>query len=333
MQKNNFIWFMRQAGRYLPEYLKTREEAGSFLDLCYNPELAAKVTLQPIDRFDFDAAIIFSDILVILDALGSKVSFIKGEGPLIKTDIDKFISENNTEEIIAEKITSNLQPVYQAIKITRLKLPSNKSLIGFSGAFWTLFSYLIEERGTKIFSLSKRFIYEEQQKLEKIKKIISHAIFIHLKNQIAAGCNIIKIFDSWASALSHEQVNNLVIDPTKEILEKLNSIKKQEKIICFPRGINNLDDFCKLDFDVIALDYSFDIKNAKNIYEKHGKTTQGNLDPFLLASNDQKSLETQVKHILEETKNIPHIFNLGHGILPHTPIKNVEKTIGIIRNF
>ena len=332
-KKEKFIWFMRQAGRYLPEYRKIRTEVGGFLNLCYSPEKASEVTLQPIDRFDFDAAIIFSDILVILDALGSKVEFIKGEGPKLYTDIDRFIEENSNLSVIEEKITNNLENVYKAIEISRRKLDKNKSLIGFSGAFWTLFTYLIEGGGSKIFAKAKDFIYREEEKTNKLKKILSYAISIHLKNQIKAGCDIVKIFDSWAGVLSVSQIDELVIEPTKEILKEVKKEIKKEKIILFPRGINNLEKFCKLDFDVIALDYSFDISQAKKLYENYGKITQGNLDPYLLAAADISKIEKEVLNILKETKDIPHIFNLGHGILPHTPIKNVEKVIKLIRSF
>ncbi len=330
--KKTKIWFMRQAGRYLPEYREVRKEMGSFLNLCYSPKKASLVTLQPIDRFDLDAAIIFSDILVILDALGTKVFFIQGEGPKIEVDLDYFIEKNKNLETIEKKIKTHLEPVYQAITLTRAKLATKKSLIGFAGAFWTIFCYLIEGEGSKTFTKAKIYAYEEQEKTKKLQKIISFAISCHLNNQIEAGCDTIKIFDSWAGGLTTSQTERLVLNPTRDILDMLKN-QKATKIL-FSRGVGNLDIFCQnLDFDVIALDSSFPIKNAKKLYEKYGKITQGNLDNFLLASKNISFLEKETKNILQETKEIPHIFNLGHGIIPTTPIKNIERIIEIIRNY
>ena len=328
------IWFMRQAGRHLPEYLELRKNAGSFLDLCYNPELAAEATMQPIKRYNIDAAIIFSDILVILDALGCKTSFVKGEGPKIEKDLEKFISDNLKKEDIEEKITKNLEPVYEAIRLTRKQLPKDKSLIGFAGAFWTLLTYFIEGQGSKVFAKTKRFIYEEPEKLEKLQEILCYAISIHLKNQIKAGCDTIKIFDSWAGVLSISQIKNLVNKPFQKILKNLE--QEKAKKILFPRGISALDIFCEdlqnYNYDCLAVDYCFDIKNAKNLQQKYKKVIQGNLDPYLLAFGRKEKIKNEVNYILENTKDIEHIFNLGHGIIPETPIENVEMVVDLVNN-
>jgi len=327
------IWLMRQAGRYLPEYLKIRKNKQNFLELCYDAKLASEITLQPIKRFNFDAAIIFSDILVILDALGAKVRFAKNHGPIIETNIDEFIETNNNSSIIKTKINNKLAPIYEAIRITRKKLPEKTSLIGFAGAFWTLFAYLIEGEGSKTFYQAKSFYLNNPQKFTKIKDILCEAISIHLQNQIDAGCDTIQLFDSWVSVLSPYHIDNLVIEPTKEIVKQVKN--NQAKIICFPRGISSYyDKFAKeIDFDIFALDYNTPIELAVKIYDNYGKAIQGNLDPTILLANDYQILSREVKHILSSTKNIPAIFNLGHGILPSTPIKNVENLMKIIREY
>ena len=322
---------MRQAGRYLPEYMNIRKDIDNFLDFCYSPSLAKEVTIQPITRFGFDAAIIFSDILVILDALGSNVSFKKNHGPIIETDLDKFISENKDEEI-EKKISTKLEPIYEAISLTRKELPQNQSLIGFSGAFWTLFAYLIEGQGSKTFVGAKQYYFNEKNNYEKIKNILCKAITIHLKNQIKAGCDTVKIFDSWAGLLSEKQKDSLVIEPTKEILNNLKS--ENVKTICFPKGIGfKYEEFAKLEFDILALDYSFPIEKAEHIYDSYGKAIQGNMDPALLLSKDENVFLEEATKILKHTKNIPFIFNLGHGILPNTPIENVTKLVSKVREI
>ncbi len=326
----SFIWLMRQAGRYLPEYREKRKEVGNFLDLCYNPEFAAEVTLQPISRFNFDAAIIFSDILVILDALDQEVEFVPGKGPVIKANLSKLL--NLTDDNVREKITEKLNPVYEAIKITRKNLSREKSLIGFTGAYWTLLAYLIEGSGSKTFHKAKIFTYDNQEEEQKIRHILCLAISTHLKNQIKAGCDVIKIFDSWAGILTNEQIKNLVIKPYKNILDSIKA--EPAKKICFPRGIKeNYHEFCKLNFDIYALDYTENINIAENLYKKYGKITQGNLDPAILQLNNLEKLGEEISIILTATKNIPHIFNLGHGIMPETPIKNVEFMLEKVRSF
>ena len=333
-KKNNLsvpIWLMRQAGRYLPEYMKIRKHNPDFIKLCYNSELASEITLQPIDRFNLDAAIIFSDILVILDALGCNISFKKNHGPIIETDLDKLISLN-TGINLQEKITEKLSPIYEAIKLTRQNLKKEKSLIGFSGAFWTLFAYLIEGEGSKNFNKAKKYYYNNSDKFQKIEDIICESISIHLKNQINAGCDIIQIFDSWAGVLSSTLKHSLVIDPTKKILSSLKKNTKKPTIICFPRGIGyEYKSFAKLDFDILSLDYNFPIEKSFEIYKNYNKAIQGNLDPITLLANDKKIITTEVSRILKETKDIPFIFNLGHGILPETPIENIEYLIKLVK--
>ena len=323
------IWLMRQAGRYLPEYLEIRNKKNNFLELCYDPLLVKEVTLQPIKRFDFDAAIIFSDILVILDALGCRVTFEKNHGPKIEVNIDEFIDNNNSN--LEEKITNKLDYVYKAIKLVRNDLDKRKSLIGFSGAFWTLFAYLIEGQGSKNFCKAKQFFYNNPKKYDKIKNILCTAITIHLKNQVKAGCDTIQIFDSWVGVLTPYQINPLVIEPTRDILTKLKNINSN--IICFPRGIGcAYNEYAKLDFDILALDYNFPIEKAVEIYNKYGKAIQGNLDPAILLVNNINILQIEIDRIIKATKDVPAIFNLGHGILPQTPINNVHELVKIVKD-
>lgn len=331
---NNYvpIWLMRQAGRYLPEYMEVRNKNTNFLEFCYSPILSKEVTIQPIKRFNLDAAIIFSDILVILDSLGSEVTFKKNHGPIIKTNLDKFIAENKNLKL-EQKITTKLQPIYEAITLTRKELPQNQSLIGFSGAFWTLFAYLIEGQGSKNFHKAKQYYYNNPKSFLEIKKILCSAISIHLKNQIKAGSDVVKIFDSWTGVLSEQQKRDLVITPTKEILDTLQEERKTTKIICFPKGIGNeYKNFAKLDFDILALDYSFPIEKSQEIYQTYNKAIQGNLDPALLLVKDKNIFLEEADRILTHTKNIPFIFNLGHGILPNTPIENVSTLVEKIHN-
>ena len=294
------IWFMRQAGRYLPEYREIRKSKNSFLELCYDPKTASEITLQPIERFSFDAAIIFSDILVILDALGAKVSFKENIGPIIDTDINKFIEENPIDKV-EEKINKHLKPVYEAIKITRDKLNKEKSLIGFAGGFWTLFAYLMEGKGSKDFNIAKRFYLDEKEKFKKLEEILTKAISIHLNNQKKAGCDTIKIFDSWAGLLADRQKNELLTAPTKKIIDSVKD--KTTTIIYFPRNVSfYIEEIIKLDFDVLALDYSFPISRAKELHLKSKKIIQGNLDPIYLTIKNKEELKKEVEYILEQTK-------------------------------
>jgi uroporphyrinogen decarboxylase len=320
---------MRQAGRYLPEYKTTRKTAGSFLDLCYNSNLASEVTLQPLKRFDFDAAIIFSDILVILDALGIEVSFKENIGPVI----EKF-NPDKVKDYKINNIEKHLAPVYKAIALTKEKLPKNKPLIGFAGAPWTLYTYLVEGRGSKDFSIAKKTALENEALRQQIFDILVNAISEHLILQIKAGADIVQIFDSWAGILTDEQFLNWSIKPTKEIINKVKHAYPDVKIIGFPKGAaDNYENYIVgTGVDAVGIDYTYPIEKAANLALKHNIAIQGNLDPAYLLLEDQKPLEKQIKRILDATKNVPHIFNLGHGILPTTPIANVEFLVDIVRN-
>lgn len=329
--KNPPIWIMRQAGRYLPEYREIRADVKSFLDLCYNPKLASKVTLQPIERFGLDAAIIFSDILVIPDALGVNVEFIKGEGP----KLEKTLNEADLNKLDISKIESHLNPVFETLELTKSKLDNSTALIGFSGSPWTLACYMIEGGGSKNFESVKRSAIENEEFFSKLIEILTQSIIQYLSLKIKAGANVVKLFDSWASVLPPQQLQKWVIEPTKKIIAELKKLHPEVPIIAFPRGIGvNYLDFAKqVNSDGLAIDQTLE-KNwvKKNLQQDLGKVVQGNLDNILLAFGSKDEIKKEVLNILETFEGQPFIFNLGHGILPPTPIENVELVVDLVKN-
>lgn len=324
------IWIMRQAGRYLPEYQEVRAKAGSFLDLCYNPQMASEVTLQPLRRFDLDAAIIFSDILVIPDALGIGVEFVKGEGP-------KLQPLSNSEELKALKtdnIIKHLNPVFEAVSLTRSKLPSKKSLIGFSGSPWTLATYICEGQGSKNYDQTKRLAIANEAFFSQLIDILVESIITYLGAKIEAGVDVIKLFDSWAGVLSKEQYQKWVIAPNKKIVCALRQKYPHIPIICFPRGSGTLyrDFVQEVKPNALAIDQGCCTKWAKEeLCQNLGVAVQGNLDNYLLAYGNKDQITKEVTRILEDFKDQPHIFNLGHGILPNTPIENLELVVNLVK--
>lgn len=321
--KETPIWFMRQAGRYLPEYQNIRKNFSDFIEFCYTPEAVCEVTLQPIKRFDFDAAIIFSDILVVLDALNAKVEFLKNHGPQVSFSIvDNF---KMTDDFIEK-----LDPVYKGIKLTKSHL-NDKMLYGFAGAPWTLACYLIEQKSSKDFSATRAFAYKNPEKFYQILDVLTEAVIIHLKEQIKAGVDIVQIFDSWAGILTPVQIRNWVIKPTKKIIEELKKSYPDIPIVAFPKSISTMyrEFITTTKPDVIGLDFTF---NEYEQIKDLDVIIQGNLDPCALFA-DKDMLENMVKKTLDDFKDKKHIFNLGHGILPTTPIENVEFVIDIVKNY
>ena len=317
------VWFMRQAGRYLPEYKKVRATTNSFLEFCYNPELASKVTMQPIDRFDFDAAIIFSDILVIPDALGQQVEFIKGQGPVLQPIKDGVDGLNFNKE--------KLDPVYEAIKLTRSELSTDKSLIGFAGSPWTLATYMIEGKGSRDFASVRQLAYEDEGYFSEIIDILVDSVSQHLIGQVNAGVDVLQLFDSWSGVLPWNQFEKWVISPTAKIVEKVKSIHPEIPIIGFPKGCGTFyPDYAK-DTGVDAVSFDFCVR-PKWVKDNINIPVQGNLDPILLAS-DKEAAMREAKTILDVMADQPFIFNLGHGILPHTPIENVESIVNLVKNY
>lgn len=321
------IWFMRQAGRYLPEYMEIRNDTANFLDLCYDSNKAAKVTIQPITRFDFDAAIIFSDILVLPHLLGWPVSFQKGEGPILK----KFEKDTDLNEL-KEKFDPNVNHIYDAISKVRSSLSPNKSLIGFSGSPWTVASYMLEGKGKQDFSVSKSFIYTKRALSGKLIDFITDKTIEHLKGQIKAGADVIQLFDSWAGMLSGKEYEDFVIKPTKKIVSSLKKDYPQLPIIGFPRGSGYLyDDYiAETGIDAIGVDQFVPISKMK--LWQNDLVVQGNFDQVLLLSS-KEIIASKAYNLLSELNKTNFIFNLGHGILPNTSIENVEFLVDYVRNY
>ena len=328
-RKNNNvpIWFMRQAGRYLPEYMEIRKDSSDFLELCYDSEKAKKVTLQPIDRFDFDAAIIFSDILVLPHALGWKVAFKKGEGPILQkfeTDKDLLYINNDFDK--------KINCIYDTVNKVRLSLDKNKSLIGFAGSPWTVASYMLEGKGKQDFSVSKNFLYNNKKLALQLIDIITEKTIEYLLGQINAGVDIIQLFDSWAGVLSGEEYEDFVIKPTKKIVSLVKRKYPSLPIIGFPRGSGYLyqEYIDQTDIDAIGVDQFVPINTMKKWQENI--IVQGNFDPVLLLGK-KEIIEKKANDILTCLDSKNFIFNLGHGILPNTPVENVQFLVNYVRNY
>ena len=324
------IWIMRQAGRYLPEYREIRAKTNNFLDLCYNPKLASEITMQPIKRFGFDAAIIFSDILVIPHALGIDVKFVKNEGPILQ----KTSNKNDLKNLKIEKIESFLQPVFENIALTKSKLDKDKALIGFSGSPFTLACYMIEGGSSKNFDLVKKTALQNEDFFFELIEILTESVEKYLIAQINSGVEIIKLFDSWAGILPEKDFQKWVINPTKKIVKNIKEKFPNIAVICFPRGCGTLyENFAKqINFDCLAIDQNISKEFVKkNLQEKNNIIVQGNLDNQLLAYGSKAEIEKEVREILQIFGEKPFIFNLGHGILPETPIENVEFMLKIVR--
>ena len=322
------IWFMRQAGRYLPEYKELRKKKGSFLELCFDPEAAAEVSLQPIKRFDLDFIILFSDILVIPYALGQDLQFIEGEGPILGDlmDLEKL------EKLNFDKCLKKISPVFETLGILKQKKKS-KTLIGFCGAPFTVMNYMIE-RGTSV-SHKKilDFIRRHERKAERLIQILQEISVLYLRKQIRAGAEIIKVFDSWAGILSEKEYEKFVILPNKYINEEIKKSYPNIKTTFFPRqsGRKILKFIEEVQCDILAVDEKYP-KELKKEAKKRDIILQGNLSPEILLTGGSK-MEKKIKEILFDFSKNKHIFNLSHGVLPTTPVHNVRKTIDIIRNY
>ena len=319
--KSNPIWLMRQAGRYLPEFREIRKENQDFIRLCLNSDLASEITLQPIKRFGFDGAVIFSDILMLPYGLGQKVEFEKNFGPKLG-DIDLERIKNVDEVSFTEKIYK----VYKAIeKTSKDPLMSNRDMIGFVGAPWTILVYMINKSSPKK-GLSGEF-FKDDFLINRLLGIIEKFLKLHIKNQIEAGAQVIQIFDSWAGLLE-DKIPEYIYIPTLNIVEYVKELGVP--VICFPRGIKDYKNFCEIvKPDAVNIDYNVD---PKKIVSEINIPIQGGLDPKILLT-DQKTLKIEVEKYLSVFKDHPYIFNLGHGILPETKIEMVEELVKIVRNF
>jgi len=316
------IWFMRQAGRYLPEFREIRKKNQNFIKLCLNPNLVNEITLQPIKKFDLDAAIIFSDILMIPYGLGQKVEFKKGFGPIL-SDIN-FNEIINTEP---KNFFQKLSPVYQGIKEVKKNL-KGKNLIGFTGAPWTLLLYMLNKESPKNnFDFNK--INKDKNLVNKLLKKIVEFICLHIDKQIESGADVIQIFDSWAGLLPKKELENYCYKPTSKIIDYIKA--KKIPIICFPKGIGeNYVDFCStVKPDCVSIDYEIDPKWIKE--KLNGLPIQGGLDPKILLT-DKENIKINVEKYLNIFKDYPYVFNLGHGVLPETKPEIIEYVINIVRN-
>ena len=325
-QKTPPIWLMRQAGRYLPEYRELRKKAPTFLDFCYDPRLAVEATLQPIRRFGFDAAILFSDILVIPDALGQAVSFESGDGPRL----DPIGDAEGLAKLRDEPDWGRLQPVFQAVDRVKSELPKETALIGFCGAPWTVASYMIAGRGTPDQAPARLFAYRHPDLFARLIDRLVDASAEYLRRQFAAGADAAQIFDSWAGVLPPAEFDRWCVAPIAAITSRVRATTPHAQLIAFPRGAGaQLAKFAGLaELDAIGLDTAVEPKAAVALPER--LTLQGNLDPLALVAGGRR-LDEEIERVLRGFGGRAHIFNLGHGVLPETPIDHVERLIARVR--
>ena len=326
-EKTPPIWMMRQAGRYLAEYRAVREKAGSFLKLCFNPELATEVTLQPIRRFGFDAAILFSDILVIPLALGRKVEFQAGEGPKLEPLVDAAAIAGLRSEI-DDKV---LAPVYETVARIKSALGANTALIGFCGAPWTVATYMVAGEGTPDQAPARMFAYRDPQGFGRLIDVLTQASIDYLVKQLKAGAECVQIFDTWAGVLSPEQFERWCVQPTKRIVDGVRREVPGAKIIGFPRGAGSkLWRYVKdTGVDGVGLDWTVGLVYARDHIQTL-KPVQGNVDPLALLAGGA-ALDREIDGVMAHLSKGPFIFNLGHGILPETPVAHVEQMLKRVR--
>ncbi len=322
------IWLMRQAGRYLPEYRATRAEAGSFLDLCYNPDLATEVTLQPIRRFGFDAAILFADILLVPQALGQKLWFVEGEGPRLEPVESR---EDLGRLKRTEDIHETLEPVYETVRRLSGALPRETTLIGFAGAPWTVATYMVAGRGGLDQAPARKWLYSESEGFAKLIDLLTEATIAYLLRQIEAGAEVVKVFDSWAGALAPDQFQKYAVEPARRITVAIKAIHPDVPVIGFPRGAGaGYAGFAKATgVDAVALDTSVPEEWARDALQSDS-AVQGNLDPILLITGGD-ALVRRAERLIEILGDGPYIFNLGHGITPEADPAHVETLVRTVK--
>ena len=320
------IWIMRQAGRYLPEYRETRSRAGGFLDLCYTPDLAVEVTLQPLRRFDLDAAILFSDILVIPDALGQKVRFETGEGPILEP-----LDAKGIERLELGGALDHLAPVLESVRRLRAALPAEKTLIGFCGAPWTVATYMLGGRGSPDQAVARRFALEHKQAFDRLMDILIQTSVDYLVAQFEAGADVVQLFESWALNLDDAAFARQVMDPNRRIVEGVRARVPNAPIIGFPRGAaGNLARYAATTgVNALGIDYATPLDFARSALPS-SLPLQGNLDPLRLVVGGE-AMDHRVREIVAAFSDRPHIFNLGHGIVPETPIAHVERLVALVK--
>lgn len=312
----------------MSEYREVKSKAKDFLEMCYNPDLASEITMQPIRKFDFDVSIIFSDILVIPQALGMSLEFVKDKGPVMnKLSFDK----KSIDGLMSKEIIDTLSPVYDAIKKTRSILPEEKELIGFAGAPWTLFSYMVEGGGSKSFDRANIALAKEKDLSRKVMQKLTESVAQHLINQIEAGADVVQIFDSWAGEINTDKYDEFVIEPAREIVKKIREKHKGVPIICFPRksSFRYKDYVERVRPDVVSIDQDLPLRwVTENLADK--AIIQGNLDPMILI-DEKERIRYQAKKIMKEFGEGKFIFNLGRGVSKETPVENVQYLVDIVR--
>jgi uroporphyrinogen decarboxylase len=321
------VWMMRQAGRYLPEYRAVREKAGGFLDLCFNPELAAEATLQPVRRFGFDAAILFSDILVVPLALGRKVEFLAGEGPKLEP-LTGAVGLKTLRGSIDQMVVGK---VYETVRRVKASLDEKTTLIGFCGAPWTVATYMVAGEGTPDQAPARMFAYRDPETFAQLIDKLAEASIDYLVGQFQAGAECVQVFDTWAGVLSQGEFDRWCVAPTKKIVDGVRAKVPGAKIIGFPRGVGSkLWRYVKdTGIDAVGLDWMQGLIYARDHIQTL-KPVQGNVDPLALLAGGA-ALDREVDAVMQALAGGPFIFNLGHGILPETPIAHVEQMLKRVR--
>lgn len=321
------VWFMRQAGRYLPEYRKLRAQAGSFLDLCFDPALASEVTLQPIRRFDLDAAILFADILLIPHALGQNLSFVEGEGPRL----EPVVSLKDLDAFRAQNVVEKLSPVFETVAKTRAGLDPSKALIGFAGAPWTVATYMLAGGPMKDPAALRQRFYQEPEFINGLIELLTEKTVDYLIAQIDAGADAVQLFDTWAGGLPWSVLDAVSVSPLDKIANAVKKARPGVPVILFPKGVGEkLSEYAMLrGCDGIGIDYGMDPSWART-HISGRKVVQGGLDPLLTVSGG-KQMEDAADALLKLFHDVPYIFNLGHGFTPETPPENVAALVEIVR--
>ena len=320
------VWMMRQAGRYLPEYMEIRKKVGNFLDMTKNPEIAAEITLQPVRRLDVDAAILFSDILNLPMEMGLPLRFEKGIGPIF----DKTISNENDIVSLDENAYEKISYVYEAVKLIKKDLPKEKALIGFSGSPWTVSTYMVEGRGSKQYAKIKKMVYSNPKLLHKLLEKVTNQTTKYLLKQIESGADAVMVFDSWGGALERDKFFEFSWNYMREIARSIKQKHPNVPIILFSKGVGLYMDGMDGEFDVVGVDWNTPMEYALNIF-KDNYTLQGNMEPTRLYSKD--ATKEAVIQIAETMKGHRHIFNLGHGILPDVPVENAKYFVDLCKEI
>jgi len=323
------FWLMRQAGRYLPEYRELRQQAGSFLDLCYNPDLATEVTLQPIRRFAMDAAILFADILLVPQALGQALSFREGEGPVL----EPLRQTTQIDALTPAGLHEQLAPVYETVRRVRSALPDDVALIGFAGAPWTVATYMVEGGSSRDFAEIKRWAFSDPDGFARLIELLVEATTDYLAAQIAAGAEVVQLFDTWAGVLPAADFERWCIAPLKAIVERLHDLHPEVPVIGFPRGAGAgyVDYVRRTGVNAVGLDWTVPPAWARDVLQPQ-VTVQGNLDPRYLVVGGE-AMEREVARILDTLAQGPFIFNLGHGVVPETPVEHVGRLAELLRSY